>query len=79
MTAPIHHSNVNQNARQARAAEEARSHLLDLKGRVAEYEAAAAAALRQAREEEGKAAAARGEGGRLRGETEGARKDIKVR
>lgn len=32
---------------QARAAEEARSHLLELKTRVADYEAAASAALRQ--------------------------------
>lgn len=41
----------------ARAAEEARANLLDLKGRVADYEAAAAAALRQTREEEARAAA----------------------
>lgn len=33
--------------KQARAAEEARSHLLELKTRVADYEAAASAALRQ--------------------------------
>lgn len=36
----------------ARASEEARANLLDLKGRVVQHEAAAAAALRQAREEE---------------------------
>eukprot|EP00878_Enallax_costatus_P010231 GHUV01010679.1.p1 GENE.GHUV01010679.1~~GHUV01010679.1.p1 ORF type:complete len:727 (+),score=275.30 GHUV01010679.1:539-2719(+) len=43
----------------ARAAEEARANLLDLKGRVADYETAAAAALRQTRDEEARAAAVR--------------------
>jgi len=42
-----------------RAADEARANLLELKGRVTEYEAAAAAALKQAREESARAVAVR--------------------
>lgn len=47
------HASIN------RRSEEARATLLELKGLVAEYEATAAAALRQAKEEQGKAAVAR--------------------
>lgn len=50
---------ADENAAASRAAEEARANLLDLKTRVAQYEAQAAAALRQAREEEARATAAR--------------------
>lgn len=50
---------ADENAAASRAAEEARANLLDLKTRVAQYEAQAAAALRQAHEEQAKATAAR--------------------
>jgi predicted nucleic acid-binding Zn-ribbon protein len=50
---------ADEAAATSRAAEEARANLLDLKGRVAEYEASAAAALRQARQEEERAASVR--------------------
>lgn len=50
---------AEENAAVCRAAEEARANLLDLKTRVAQYEAQAAAALRQAHDEEARAAAAR--------------------
>lgn len=69
---------AEESAATARAAEEARANLLDLKGRVAEYEATAAAALRQAREEEARASAARE---KIKGEQEtlaAAQKDVQV-
>lgn len=62
----------------ARSAEEARANLLDLKGRVADYEASAAAALQQTRQEEARATAVRAA---LREEQErlvAAQKELKV-
>lgn len=62
----------------SRAAEEARANLLDLKGRVAEYEAAAAAALRQARQEEASTAAVRAAIKAEQGQLAAAKKELEV-
>lgn len=62
----------------ARAAEEARANLLDLKSRVAQYEAQAAAALRQAHDEQAKAEAARESGAKERASLDELRRELQV-
>jgi hypothetical protein len=63
----------------SRAAEEARANLLDLKGRLAEYEASAAAALRQARQEEERAAGVRAAVKAEQEQLAAAKKELEVR
>lgn len=63
----------------SRAAEEARANLLDLKGRLAEYEASAAAALRQARQEDERAAAVRAGVKAEQEQLAAAKKELEVR
>jgi chromosome segregation ATPase len=63
----------------SRAAEEARANLLDLKGRLAEYEASAAAALRQARQEEERAAGVRANVKSEQEQLATAKKELEVR
>lgn len=70
---------ADDNAAAARSAEEARANLLDLKTRVAQYEAQAAAALKQARDEEGRAAAVREAAVAEREALEGTRRELEVR
>jgi hypothetical protein len=70
---------AEETAAAGRAAEEARANLLDLKSRVGQYEAQAAAALRQAREEEGRAAATREAAARERSSSDAAKKELEAR
>lgn len=69
---------AEENAAAARAAEEARANLLDLKTRVAQYEAQAAAALKQAHEEEAKATASKDAAAKERATLDGLKKDLQV-
>jgi len=70
---------AEENAAASRAAEEARANLLDLKTRVAQYDAQATAALRQAHEEEAKAAAAKEAAAKDRASINELKMDLKVR
>jgi hypothetical protein len=69
---------AEENATAARAAEEARANLLDLKSRVAQYEAQASAALRQAYEEEAKATAAKETAAKERAVLDELKQDLQV-
>lgn len=63
----------------SRAAEEARANLLDLKTRVAQYEAQAAAALRQAHEEEAKATGTKEAAAKERAALDEFKRELQVR
>lgn len=69
---------AEENAAAARSAEEARANLLDLKTRVAQYEAQAAAALRQAHEEEAKATTSKEAAAKERATLDELKKELQV-
>jgi hypothetical protein len=69
---------ADENAAASRAAEEARANLLDLKTRVAQYEAQASAALRQAHEEEAKATTAKEASAKERATLDDLKRELQV-
>lgn len=69
---------AEENAAAARSAEEARANLLDLKTRVAQYEAQAAAALRQAHEVEAKATTSKEAAAKERATLDELKKELQV-